>query len=169
MIFMRKFNLFLMSCLLATSMFFVTGCGDKDDPDNSSKTVPDPEGTMIVHIRNDTHQTWTGSCFCGMYYGIANIGIGTLEMMGTNFSGFWGEFEVAYVGTINGLGSIKSIPNGNLFTTNGAAALEKGGYVARNTTSDDQVEYARFYVSRYLTSGGGIVGAEIKYQYPWEP
>ena len=163
---MKKFNLFLVSCLLATSMFFVAGCND--NPDNPSNSVPDPEGTMITNIRNDTHQRWTGSCFCGSYYGIAELRIGTLSMSASNTFGS-SYFEIAYIGTVNGLGSIKSIPKENLFIGGGCAVLEKGGYVLRGIDSNNQGEYARLYVTRFLTSGGGIVGAEIKYQYPFEP
>ena len=168
-----------MSCLLATSMFFAAGCNDKDNPDNPSNSVPDPEGTMITNIRNDTHQQWTGSCFCGAYYGLANVGIGTLSMSASNtFGSFgstgesipYGAFEIAYIGTVNGLGSIKSIPKENLFTGGGCAIIENGGYVLRGTTGTyNQGEYARLYVTHFLTSGGGIVGAEIKYQYPFVP
>ena len=153
-----------MSCLLATSMFFLAGC-NKDNPDNPSNSVPDPEGTIVTNIRNDTHQTWTGSCFCGLYYGIADVGIGTLSMSASNT---FGGFDIAYVGTVNGLGSIKSIPKENLFTGNGCAVIENGGYVLRGS-SDNQGKYARLYVTHFLTSGGGIVGAEIKYQYPFVP
>ena len=73
-----------MSCLLVTSMFFVAGCNDKDNPDNPSHSVPDQEGTMITNIRNDTHRNWNGKCFCGSYFGLAGVGIGTLHMSESN-------------------------------------------------------------------------------------
>ena len=164
---MRKFNFFLISCLLATSMFFVAGCDDKNDPDNPSNSVPDPEGTMVTNIRNDIFM----NRYTGVYYGLADVGIGGLSMNQSNVFQTYGDdrFDIAYIGTVNGLGSIQSIPKENLFTKNGCAVLEKGGYVLRGIDSNNHDKYARLYVTRFMTSGGGIVGAEIKYQYPFVP
>ena len=96
-----------------------------------------------------------------------------LEMRDTNiFSHGWSydNFEIAYIGTVNGLGSIKSLPKENLFTVNACAVLEGGGYVLRGIDPGNQGEYARLYVDHFLTStSGGIVGAQFKYQYPWVP
>jgi hypothetical protein len=160
---MKKFNFFFVSCLLATSMFFVAGC----ETDDSS----DPLGTMVNNIRNDVlRNPWSGT-----YFGAADIGIGALGMSQSNVffnSTLYGGamFEIAYVGTVKGLGSIKSIPNENLFTGE-VAAIERGGYVLRGTDTNNRGKYARLYVVRFLTgaNSGGIIGAQIKYQYPFEP
>ena len=61
------------------------------------------------------------------------------------------------------------VPKENLFTGGGCAIIENGGDVLRGIGSDNQREYARLYVTRFLTSARGIVEAEIKYQYPFVP
>lgn len=173
---MKKFFDFLMRVLMIACLSLAVGCSDDDDDGNgsSNNTTPDPEGTMVTNIRNDQRQSYVG-----IYYGTTNVGIGSLLMNASNifddFNGYFEssyysrEFDIAYIGIVNGLGSIKSLPKESLFTTNGCAALEGGGYVLRGIEGNNQGKYARLYVTRFLTSGSGIVGAEIKYQYPFEP
>jgi len=162
---MRKINLFLVQTLMILSLVFVAGCSKNDG--DGDKTVPDPEGTIVTNIRNDVSM----NRYNGIYFGLREVGIGTLAMTDANvFQSYGGGFDIAYIGTVNGLGSIQSIPKENLFTGSGCAVIENGGYVLRGTDSDNQVKYARLYVTRFLEdSGGGIVGAEIKYQYPFVP
>jgi hypothetical protein len=68
----KVFNLLLMSCLLATSMCFTTGC-QKDNNGNSGNnpggTVPDPEETITVSMRHGTDVTPNG---CSTYFMIGS-------------------------------------------------------------------------------------------------
>ena len=72
---------------------------------------------------------------------------------------------IANVGKVNGLGSITKIPNSGYAVQ---ASVEVGhGYVIK--ASDGT--YARLYVVDWITysGSGGIAGAKVKYQYPFEP
>ena len=153
-----------MSCLLATSMLFLAGC-NKDNPDNPSNSVPDPEGTIMLTMANTNQLSAHGgvlmgppvergnSCFCmdennnfygGSYYG-ANC-------------------DIANVGKVSGLGSIKTIPASGYVRETSAEIGH--GHVIRAADGT----YARLYVVEWvLNTSGGILGAKVKYQYPWAP
>lgn len=80
--------------------------------------------------------------------------------------------EIACVGSVQGLGAVTAKPAGGW---NNICAVEAGkGYVVRYrhtknyTTSALPYHYARLYVTSLLEStSGGIIGAKVKYQAPW--
>jgi len=111
----KVFNVFLMSCLLATSMFFMAGCGkDKDDNDGGNlnnttwKTGTVIEGylkgvyTLKFTNTNAVTFSWEGRdfygpssfSFAGTY--TKNGSTVTMKIYGT-YSG-----TLIYIGTING-------------------------------------------------------------------
>jgi len=158
---MKKCNLFLVKTLMVLSLVFVAGCSKDDDV-----APPDPEGTITVTMSN------SGSGFvAGVSVGPA-LGFGDLRMMGNNnFCGDWASWHhteglstIANVGKVLGLGSITRIPNGGFIST---VAIEKGhGYVVQVNDGT----YARLYVVDWVVNKyNEIIGAKVKYQYPWAP
>lgn len=156
----------LLSLLLASALTLATtACGDDDapmspkDPDNPTvvppdKPVKDPDGTIVVNLRNDGKDIYIGSCDIAM--NDAN-----------NFYTFFGE--IANIGEVAGLGNITTIPESGW--TRRTVVVPGHGYVLRWRYSyPDQYEYSRLYASQFLTStSGGIIGVQIKYQTPFEP
>jgi len=105
--------------------------------------------------------------------GLTDVGIGTITMSQFHVIESHNHderrFDIAYVGIVSGSGSIQSIPEENLFTDS-YAVIEKGGYVLRGTGSENQGKYARLYVDHFFKNDEGeIIGAEVKYQYPFIP
>ena len=81
---------------------------------------------------------------------------------GNNFSGSYSYF--ASIGKVRGLGNVSDIPTSGWASQ---VAVNPGyGYVAYNG-GDNQ--FYRIYVEDYIVStGGGIIGADIKYQTPFK-
>ena len=157
-----------MSCLLATNLFFVAGCDDKNDPDNPSNSVPDPEGTIMVSMRNTNNGgTYISpdGCTDGFYIGEDD-----------NFYGSWYGWKFATIGKMNGLGNVTNIPMSGW--ADKVAVVPGYGYVGCSISYSSasiapsktfKVAYARIYVTSWITSAasGGIIGAEVKYQSPF--
>ena len=151
-----------MSCLLATSMFFVAGCEDKNDPDKPSNSVPDPEGTIQVTVRS-TYPGYMGNSVCpNDCYGCFFI------TSSNNFScALYGNWKFASVGKVNGLGNVTKIPASGW--ANQVAIVPGHGYVGASSY-EGRTDYVRIYVIDWIIStSGGIIGAEIKYQSPFIP
>lgn len=83
--------------------------------------------------------------------------------------------EIASVGSVSGLGEVKTIPSGGW--SGEVAAQKRRGYVIRYKKAYDyrnprvSYTYARAYVVDYLTSAttGGILGVVVKYESPFNP
>ena len=73
------------------------------------------------------------------------------------------DHQAANVGKVNGLGNIEKIPSTGYVTK---LSVEPGyGYVFKIMDT-----YARLYVVDWMIdTDGGIMGAKVKYQYPFEP
>ena len=134
--------------------------------EEEKKGEPDPPGTITTVIRNDDFAVYIRGV--PRTFGDAYVGIGTIRMNYLNIFSFGGG--IAYVGNVNGLGSIKSLPEESEFISE-RAVNEGGGYVLRATNTNNETEYARLYVSRVMigANSGKIIGAELKYQYPFVP
>lgn len=144
---MNKFFLYILAaCTLC--MFWACDKSDKEpdydedeqfDPDAE---VPDPEGTVILSMRNNKGTRLDGSIYIDE---------------GDNFSGA----SFASLGAVNGLGNVSYIP-----TTGWAskmAVMPGNGYVAYSGGV-----YYRIYVLGYTLSGSdAIIGADVKYQKPF--
>ncbi|MDR2042167.1 MAG: hypothetical protein LBP98_07620 [Tannerella sp.] len=121
----------------------VAGC-DKggDDP-----VPPDPSGTQTIQIPANESTTINQA----IYITYAGDLTGGAKMT-----------QFIKVGKIAGLGEIVSIPTSGWEYA--VAAEPECGYIARC-----EGVYYRFYVVKHLYEGERMSGAEIKYQYPFEP
>jgi len=119
----------------------------------------DPEGTMNKTLMS--HDIITG--------GGSTLKLGSTEVFMSRSENLWIENgEIAYVGQVKGLGDVKRIPTSGFSSL---AAVKPGyGYVAKHKRGET-VTYARIYVVQDLigAGSGGVIGAEIKYQYPFRP
>ena len=142
---------------LAIAML-ATSC--KDNSSSPQAKVPDPEGTITVKVRNDDKDG--GAPF---YITESN-----------NFRGWDDKYvDCQYVdyGAVHGLGNVVSIPKSGWAYQ--VAVIPCHGYVMRLKDRTDVVvvgeEYYRLYVVEELVGANtnGIIGAVVKYQYPFEP
>lgn len=129
--------------------FCLISCGGEENidannggPVNPEATVNDPDGTILLSMRNsDNGKTYLD----GIYIDKEN---------------FRGAF-FASVGKVKGLGNVSAIP-----TTGWAdqmSVIPGNGYVAYCNN-----QYYRIYVvDDIVSTSGGIMGADIKYQKPF--
>jgi hypothetical protein len=171
---MNKFFRFLSLVFVAASLAIFTGC--EKDPDNPHNSVPDPAGTITANISESTGiLEW-------------NVGSGDFRVRWCKPDNFrlqgYSEFitymliSVCNLGTVAGLGNITEIPTSGFsnptFDTNTEVACEVGhGYVIKIEGFSSTIKptvYIRLYVVESIVStSGGIMGAKVKYQYPFEP
>ena len=138
---------YLTMALFAT--FSLSSCGgDEPDPNggeiiNPTKPVADPEGTITLSMRDYNN---------GCTYILDRIYIKNENFKGAN---------IASVGSVNGLGNVSSVPKTGWAEE--VAVIPGNGYVARINS----LVFVRIYVIDFITStSGGIIGADVKYQYP---
>ena len=170
----------IIACLAVTSMMF-SGCkkdetSKNENPDNPETPVLDPEGTMTANISESTpisvydeNNFWMG----GVYWKSPD----NFLLSGHNGS-YWCYLSICNLGKINGLGNITKIPSSGFSTPMIAStdiACEVGhGYVIKFDYKENgetkKTVYARlFVVESIISTTGGIMGAKVKYQYPFEP
>lgn len=148
------FNRLSIILLAMIGTFPFTSCSDDEAPDpdrgqiiDPDADVDDPTGTVSLAMRNRDN------------------GNTRLEYIyiddGNNFSGSYSYF--ASIGKVRGLGNVSDIPTSGWASQ---VAVNPGyGYVAYG--GDNQ--FYRIYVEDYIVStGGGIIGADIKYQTPFK-
>lgn len=153
----------------------LSSCG-KDDPElpdspdtpdtpeviDPDKPVPDPAGTVTVNIVNDDETISLGEP------------ISIAMDNGNNFRAYSyvGSCKIVNVGKVAGLGNITEIPTSGWKEK--AAVVPGEGYVLRWSRYDSytgitEQSFARVYVVGYMESTtGGIMGAQIKYQCPFQ-
>ena len=138
---------------LAIAML-ATSC--KENSFNPQVKVPDPEGTITVKVRNaDNGKTIVEYMF---YITKSN-----------NFTGYYSGYEFVDYGAVRGLGNVVSIPKSGW--ADQVAVIPGHGYVMRHL-SNGYYKYIRLYVVEEIVganTNGGIIGAVVKYQYPFEP
>lgn len=155
----------LFTLLLVLTIGFTSCSKNNSNPnDNNSENggganpstpvVPiDPEGTVTINMNNyavDNHNWY-------------DIGIGSTIYIddANNFSSI-NDVTFVSVGEVESLGSVNTIPIGGW--SQNLAVIPNNGYIARYGNN-----YARIYVVDYLISTqGGIMGATIKYQSPFQ-
>jgi hypothetical protein len=175
---MKKFNFFLISCLLATCMCLVFGCG-KDDPADPDNKVPDPPGTITVNI-SDVSKLETEAELEALAITIksSNSTIGAIAWYPPDnllLAGNDYVVSICNLGAMSGLGNITKIPTSGFTTPSEfdlSGACEAGhGYVVKFEKEDgSNPTYVRLYVVESIVSTtGGIMGAKVKYQYPFVP
>ncbi|MDD6621250.1 MAG: DUF5036 family protein [Bacteroidales bacterium] len=151
---MKKFW-YLFFTVIALAM---TACSDSDNndpdaPDNPidpNKEVPDPTGTIMLTMFNeDNGRTWLDNFYIGK---------------DNNFVSYYGECSFASVGQVKGLGNVSEIP---FYGWSSKVAVQpEYGYVAYDPSKK---RFYRIYVTKWVYAAGsmGIMGAEIKYQQPF--
>ncbi len=153
-------TIYRLACVLAAAAlaFAAVGCGEDDEPTSGKNNTGeqlnpegDPEGTVTVNIGND-----------GKSMNLGGISIRMTE--DNNFSTTDGLLSV---GKVQGLSSVRNVSSVGWGSN---VLVQPGyGYVVRNG-SWSRYKYARLYVEDYVTTtSGGIMGAKIKYQYPFYP
>lgn len=166
----KKCFRFMAMLFVAVLTFGFASCGGEDDDDvdphtnpggiiDPSANVPDPAGTIELSMRKENHG--------GTFLDDTNIHINNSDNF--EFDSGWGyDGKIASYGSVKGLGNVGNIP------TNGWAdeiAVKPGyGYVAYHyiKNSVENGQYYRFYVVDYITTtGGGVIGADVKYQKPF--
>ena len=160
---MRTLKLVAVICLFAATFF---SC-QKD------KTVADPEGTITLSMRN------VGNGGTGLdFYLSDETHMGWIRIdAGNNFhqpgeysNNHYSKIDIARVDA-NCLGDVTTIPSSGWASL--VAVTPGDGYVVRvkgkdNTPLEGKTLYCRLYVTSWITAAGtnGIIGAEVKYQYP---
>ena len=140
-----------------------TSCGDDDDNDGGSAR------TVTANIRNDDDYLYIDwkdeeegySVYTGLRINDAN-----------NFVADYRSSDgIVCVGKVSGIGSIKKVPQSGWSEK---CAVQPGyGYVLRSEGYSkygySDYRYVRIYVVDYMEgTSGGIIGATIKYQAPWD-
>lgn len=170
---MKKIFSFLTKTLLIVSLIFATGCGDDDDnndPTNPNNNVSDPAGTITANIAEKTYITIRNNegTTCGYieWQGPDNFYLSTSSA---------NNVSICNVGPMQGLGNITNIPQSGYTTpqsSNKAVACEAGnGYIIKFEGGIlETPQYVRLYIVEPIVSTvGGIMGAKVKYQCPFEP
>ncbi|MCL2328740.1 MAG: hypothetical protein FWC39_09570 [Bacteroidetes bacterium] len=167
---MKKSVLIFVKTVLVFGMFFVAGCGKGDEPEvknesNSEKTIPDPEGTIMRSLRNSGLPSYYGG------YNREERGTAIGFPDGSNYwvamttsDDFLCQYcTIASVGKVAGLGNITKVPTSGFA---GRISVKPGyGYVINLGDT-----YVRLYVEDWVTTiRDEVIGADVKYQFPWEP
>ena len=153
---MKMYRFMWLMAMLVVSAAFVACSKDGDgDPDDPGSKVPDPEGTMVLNMRNENNG--------GTYLRIENwpeIWINHSD----NFESYADRIEFVSLGKMKGLGNVTKMPETGWQSS--VAVKPAYGYVAKWGN-----RYCRLYVVQELLAAGtnGVIGAEVKYQYPFEP
>ena len=141
----------MVSLISAGAVLF--SCGEPEDvgpnggTTNPDKVVADPEGTIILSMRD---------------FDNGNIRID--DKIYINKENWTGEgCSFVSVGEMKGLGNIESIPTTGW--ANQMGVYPDNGYVAYNRAND---AYYRLFVTEYLfNTSEEIIGAKVKYQKPF--
>ena len=166
----------IIACLAVTSMMF-SGCkkdetSKNENPDNPETPVLDPEGTMTANISESTPIS---------VYDENNFSMGEVRWIRPDNFYLDGNtncyLSICNLGKVNGLGNITKIPSSGFSTpmnySTGIACEVGHGYVIKfDYKGNDKTItiYARlFVVESIVSTTGGIMGAKVKYQYPFEP
>ncbi len=151
-----------------------TSCGDDDDNDGGKTGGSGSARTVTANIRNDgnyLYMDWTDEEGFSVDIGLS---INDANNFVTSGSLYTPDSEIVCVGKVSGIGSIKKVPQSGWSRT---CAVQPGyGYVLRskgfrrnNWNERSDYHYARVYVVDYMEgTSGGIIGATIKYQAPWD-
>lgn len=165
---MKKFSAFLAKATMIFLMLATISCSKDDDNLNGSgSSVPDPEGTRTYNIGRYEALKIFERFYIQWDYPNNLIASTSSDP----YYGYYLEDAIYDIGEVPGLGSITKHPNlgsSGWTTINGCEVGH--GYVIRCTNG----KYIRLYVAELITSThytnyGAIVGAKLRYQYPFEP
>lgn len=159
---MRRKEFYSSVILMLMSAFLILGCGNDNEDgllggsedNNSDMPVTDPEGSVSMNILNN-----------GEAFELGSYGYNIVIDAGNNFkSGSRSVVEFVDLGEMRGLGDITTIPVDGWSST--VSVLPEHGYVIYFAYYH---VFARLYVEKYLTdTSGGIIGAAVKFQQPFE-
>ena len=138
------------------SMVFLGLCFTACDGDDKDEI--DPEGTVVANIKNyDSYDLKNHRQDSG------RLQIGDFNLFMDITNNFYVNGEMVTVGAVKGLASVVSLPENGW--TKYVGAIPGYAYIASVGG-----KYTRIYVIDYMKdSSGDIIGATIKYQYPWNP
>lgn len=159
---MKKRIDFLLQLMIILAIALVTNSCSREDDDldgdgniKPDVEVPDPEGTIRLSMMSGDGSNATK--------------IDNLFYIGGdyNFSG-GSDCYFASLGEVKGLGNISYVPT--MGWANKVALRAGCGYVAcQYSYWHKEPTFYRIYVSDYILNGtGGIIGADVKYQKPFE-
>lgn len=152
---MYKLKYWNVVALLLTVMFFMSACDQDELNDNS---IPDPEGTVLVQMRNRDYG------HTEVYMEEGNRGGWFYIDSGNNFKGS-AYVSFISVGRVNGLKDVRNLPEYGW--SESVAVVPHNGYFVRYGSGSS---YMRIYIVDYIVStGGGIIGATVKYQRGFIP
>lgn len=156
---MKNYSLgwFSLIFFVIITSFTFTSCSDDDATDPNSgqiispdTEVDDPIGTISLSMHNESN----GKTFINNNFYIDD---------GNNFAGSLSSY-FASIGRVKGLGNVSDIPVAGW--AHSVSVTPGYGYVGYHVYENN---YYRIYVDDYITSvGGGIIGADIKYQTPFK-
>lgn len=155
---------FCFMALLTATVFISCGKDEEvSDTSNSTTSVPDPEGTVLVSMRNESNERTLVDLFPESGYSPS-----LYIDKGNNFN-CTGTMSFCVIGEVAGLGNIRSVPEQGWASK--VSVLPGYGYVARvYSYSSGDYFYARLYVIEYIVNTSKeILGARIKYQTPFFP
>lgn len=151
-------NCFSVLCIMFCTATVYSSCGSDDDeviPDGGviapDKDVPDPEGTIILSMRDKNN---------------GDTRLDNICIDNENFSDNWTPHVCKFVsvGSVKGLGNVANIPITGWASA--VAVFPGNGYVAYDIVTK---RFYRIYVNGYIVNTtGGIIGAEVKYQEPFK-
>ena len=173
----NAFKLMAALFVAALSLGF-TSCGDDDDSDGGKTggSGSDPSGTVTANIRNDGNYLYINWKDEEGYRVETGLSINDANNFVAGYM-IYGEDSyndgIVCVGKVSGIGSIKKVPQSGWSRT---CAVQPGyGYVLRSREISNlrdefgDYRYVRVYVVDYMEgTSGGIIGATIKYQAPWD-
>ena len=156
-----KTKVFLMMVLAA---FLVAGvaCSKEDKepvPAEDNTEIPDPEGTVLVSVRNSVNG--------GSPVELPELGRFYIDE-GNNFVAYDSNLEFCSVGKASGLGNVYVSPSFKGWAS--IVAVQEGhGYFVRIKKDNSYSICARLYVVKYISdTNNALLGAYVKYQSPVE-
>ncbi len=118
-----------------------------DNEIGANDNVPDPAGTIQLSMRDQDS---------------GDTSIDNISINNENFSGWNTSFTS--LGAVRGLGNVAYIPASGWASQ--VAVVPGEGYVAYDSSTE---QFYRIYVLDYIVSTtGGIIGADVKYQTPFK-
>lgn len=164
---------FFMMMALVVLLIGGNACTEEDKglvPDdgislgNGGDAVPDPEGTILVSVRNENN----GKTVVGLFEAGGFYIDGGDNFVPYHYGYYVDDIDFCSVGAVNGLGNVREAPSKGWAST--VAVQEGHGYFVRYKTNNGYYVYARLYVEKYILSAANtILGAYVKYQSPYEP
>lgn len=156
----------LMMLMFASAALLFASCGKEAENSQSY----DPPGTVYVHIQNDYKtkvKLWPDTEKDAPKLCIDDANNFISSSYYTSGGRSWYTINFCDVGDVRGLGDIGV--NSYSGRTDRAAVIPGHGYIADCVDGYNSGLLARLYVVDYIKNAlGEIIGAEVKYQSPWE-